>query len=212
MTTQYDPSLLLEENHGSCENYPGARSRRTSAKASLRPRSGWLPPDSLHSMMLSNASASVRRAWRGFAQSPSPKTRSPDLSLRPLVASGLFNRFVNAVVDFQNNMAGMLSNHMVTYTQDYADHSPYLSRYGSKLTRSCLRWNCRLRSGAVEAFRRRTPCEPATSRSLAWRRACRRKGSGSFVGCTSHDPQEISKSAGLVRRDVSKRDGRTSLL
>jgi glycosyltransferase involved in cell wall biosynthesis len=47
---------------------------------------------------------------------------------------GVFNRFVNAVVDFQNNMAGILANHIVTYTQDYADHSPYLSRYTSKLT------------------------------------------------------------------------------
>jgi glycosyltransferase involved in cell wall biosynthesis len=45
-----------------------------------------------------------------------------------------FNRFVNFVVDFQNNMAGRLAHHIVTYTQDYADHSPYLSRYASKLT------------------------------------------------------------------------------
>jgi glycosyltransferase involved in cell wall biosynthesis len=37
-------------------------------------------------------------------------------------------------VDFQNNMAGRLSNHIVTYTQDYADHSPFLSHYTSKLT------------------------------------------------------------------------------
>ena len=48
--------------------------------------------------------------------------------------AGLFNRLVNMVVDFQNNMAGLLANHIVTYTQDYADHSPYLSRYASKLT------------------------------------------------------------------------------
>jgi glycosyltransferase involved in cell wall biosynthesis len=48
--------------------------------------------------------------------------------------SGLFNRFVNTVVDFQNNLAGILADHIVTYTQDYADHSPYLSRYASKLT------------------------------------------------------------------------------
>ncbi|HVN16239.1 MAG TPA: glycosyltransferase family 4 protein, partial [Anaerolineales bacterium] len=47
---------------------------------------------------------------------------------------GFFNRFVNLVVKFQNNMAGILSNHIVTYTQDYADHSNYLSRYASKLT------------------------------------------------------------------------------
>ena len=45
-----------------------------------------------------------------------------------------FNRLVNFVVDFQNNMAGLLANHIVTYTQDYADNSPYLSRYASKLT------------------------------------------------------------------------------
>ncbi|HEY2980890.1 MAG TPA: glycosyltransferase family 4 protein [Anaerolineales bacterium] len=51
-----------------------------------------------------------------------------------LLPSGLFNRLVNTVVDFQNNMAGRLSDHIVTYTQDYADHSPYLSRYAYKLT------------------------------------------------------------------------------
>lgn len=47
---------------------------------------------------------------------------------------GLFNRIVNAVVDFQNDLAGRLAHHMVTYTQDYADHSPYLSRFKHKLT------------------------------------------------------------------------------
>ena len=47
--------------------------------------------------------------------------------------AGLFNRIVNMVVDFQNNMAGMLSNHIVTYTQDYADNSPYLSRSGGRV-------------------------------------------------------------------------------
>jgi glycosyltransferase involved in cell wall biosynthesis len=51
-----------------------------------------------------------------------------------LLPPGTFNRVVNTVVDFQNNMAGRLSNHIVTYTQDYADNSPYLSRYKSKLT------------------------------------------------------------------------------
>ncbi len=45
-----------------------------------------------------------------------------------------FNRLVNATVNLMNNAAGMLSNHIVTYTQDYADNSPYLSRYASKLT------------------------------------------------------------------------------
>ncbi|RPH61545.1 MAG: glycosyltransferase, partial [Chloroflexi bacterium] len=48
--------------------------------------------------------------------------------------TGLFNRLVNLVVDNFNAIAAMLSNHIVTYTQDYADHSPFLSRYRDKLT------------------------------------------------------------------------------
>lgn len=48
--------------------------------------------------------------------------------------SGLFNRMVNTVVDFQNASAALFSNHIITYTQDYADNSPFLSRYKHKLT------------------------------------------------------------------------------
>lgn len=51
-----------------------------------------------------------------------------------LLPNGLFNRLVNAVVNFQNHSAALLANHIVTYTQDYADHSPFLSRYKHKLT------------------------------------------------------------------------------
>lgn len=47
---------------------------------------------------------------------------------------GFFNRLVNAVVDFQNASAAWFANHIVTYTQDYADNSPFLSRYKHKLT------------------------------------------------------------------------------
>jgi glycosyltransferase involved in cell wall biosynthesis len=51
-----------------------------------------------------------------------------------LLPPGFFNRMVNLVVQFQNNMAGLLASHIVTYTQDYADHSSYLSHYHRKLT------------------------------------------------------------------------------
>jgi glycosyltransferase involved in cell wall biosynthesis len=61
---------------------------------------------------------------------PSVLTYHCDLRLPP----GLFNRFVNLVVKFQNKMAGILADHIVTYTQDYADNSSYLSRYRHKLT------------------------------------------------------------------------------
>jgi glycosyltransferase involved in cell wall biosynthesis len=43
--------------------------------------------------------------------------------------TSFFNRVVDRVVHLQNRMAGELSNVVVTYTRDYADHSPYLSRY-----------------------------------------------------------------------------------
>lgn len=42
---------------------------------------------------------------------------------------GVFNRIVDQVVQLQNRMAGELSDAVVTYTRDYATHSPYLSRY-----------------------------------------------------------------------------------
>ncbi|MCS7010590.1 MAG: glycosyltransferase family 4 protein [Anaerolineales bacterium] len=60
---------------------------------------------------------------------PAVLTYHCDLSL----PAGLFNRFVNLVVHFQNHMAGLLANRIVTYTQDYADHSPYLRRFRHKV-------------------------------------------------------------------------------
>jgi glycosyltransferase involved in cell wall biosynthesis len=37
-------------------------------------------------------------------------------------------------VHTQNSAAALLANHIVTYTQDYADHSPFLRNYKHKLT------------------------------------------------------------------------------
>jgi glycosyltransferase involved in cell wall biosynthesis len=61
---------------------------------------------------------------------PAVLTYHCDLRLPP----GLFNRMVNAVVHVQNHLAARLSHYLVTYTQDYADHSPYLARHRSRLT------------------------------------------------------------------------------
>lgn len=60
---------------------------------------------------------------------PAVLTYHCDLSLPP----GWFNRLVNLVVHFQNHMAGLLAHRIVTYTQDYADHSPYLQRFRHKV-------------------------------------------------------------------------------
>jgi len=70
-------------------------------------------------------------AFRGrLFGKPAVLTYHCDLHMPP----GLFNRIANAVIHFQNNMAGRLADHIVTYTQDYADNSPYLSGYKHKLT------------------------------------------------------------------------------
>jgi glycosyltransferase involved in cell wall biosynthesis len=69
-------------------------------------------------------------AFRGrLFRRPAVLTYHCDLHLPP----GLFNRFVDLVMKWQNNMAGIVADQVVTYTQDYADHSRYLSRYRSKL-------------------------------------------------------------------------------
>ena len=60
---------------------------------------------------------------------PTVLTYHCDLSLPP----GVFNIFVNQVVHVMNRAAANLADRIVTYTQDYADHSDYLSRYTQKL-------------------------------------------------------------------------------
>lgn len=68
-------------------------------------------------------------AMRGrLLQKPVVLTYHCDLQL----PSGLFNRMVDRVVEFQNAMAGRLSDVVVTYTRDYATHSPYLSQFVDK--------------------------------------------------------------------------------
>lgn len=50
-----------------------------------------------------------------------------------LLPSGTFNTLVNQVVHTANHAAARLADKIITYTQDYADHSPFLSRYAEKL-------------------------------------------------------------------------------
>ncbi len=51
-----------------------------------------------------------------------------------LLPPGWFNRVVNAVVHGMDHLAATFAHQVVTYTQDYADHSPFLQRYRHKLT------------------------------------------------------------------------------
>jgi len=45
---------------------------------------------------------------------------------------GLFNAIVNQVVHIVDHLAAILTNQIITYTRDYADHSPYLKHYLKK--------------------------------------------------------------------------------
>src|SRR5512138_37177 len=134
MTTQYDPSLLLEESLDGVRIIRVPVAARIS-KGVIAPTFGWVATrlvaqhDAVQ-MHLPQFDAPGVAGRARLLRKPAVLTYHCDLLLPP----GFFNRFVNAVVDFQNNMAGILSNHIVTYTQDYADNSPYLSRYASKLT------------------------------------------------------------------------------
>jgi glycosyltransferase involved in cell wall biosynthesis len=134
MTTQYDPALPPEES------IDGVRVIRVPvvmriSKGVIAPTFGLVATrlvrehDVVQMHLPQFDAPGVALRGRLFGK-PAVLTYHCDIQLPP----GLFNRFVNAVVDFQNNMAGMLSDHIVTYTQDYADNSPYLSRYSSKLT------------------------------------------------------------------------------
>jgi len=134
LTTQYDRSLPLEET------LDGVHVRRLPV--ALRVSKGVLAPSfglvstrlvrehdvvQLHLPQFDAPGVAMRARLYGR---PAVLTYHCDLLLPP----GLFNRFVNLVVQFQNNMAALLASHIVTYTRDYADHSAYLSRYKKKLT------------------------------------------------------------------------------
>ncbi len=134
MTTQFEPGLPREEN------MEGVRVLRIPvllrvSKGVIAPTFGWVATQlvaqhdvvQLHLPQFDAPGVAFRARLFG---KPAVLTYHCDLDLPP----GLFNRLVNTVVHFQNNMAGILSNHIVTYTQDYADNSPFLSRYKSKLT------------------------------------------------------------------------------
>ncbi len=133
MTTHYEPSLPLEEHMDGVHVLRVPVAFRLS-KGTIAPTFGWVATrlvaehDVVQLHLPQFDAPGVAMRGRLFGK-PSVLTYHCDLHLPP----GLFNRFVNLVMKWQNNMAGILSNRVVTYTQDYADHSSYLSRYKHKL-------------------------------------------------------------------------------
>lgn len=134
LTTQYDKSLSREEMMDGVRVVRVPVAVRIS-KGVIAPTFGLVATklvwehDVIHLHLPQFDAPGVAFRGRLFGK-PAVLTYHCDL----LLPSGLFNRFVNLVVKFQNNMAGILADHIVTYTQDYADNSSYLSRYRHKLT------------------------------------------------------------------------------
>ncbi len=134
LTMQYDPSLSREEVIDGVKIIRVPVAARIS-KGVVAPAFGWVATKlvaqhdvvQLHLPQFDAPGVALRGRLFG---KPAVLTYHCDLLLPP----GFFNRFVNFVVNLMNNAAGIFSNHIVTYTQDYADNSPYLSRYASKLT------------------------------------------------------------------------------
>jgi glycosyltransferase involved in cell wall biosynthesis len=65
------------------------------------------------------------KLWR----KPTVLTYHSDLSLPPT----LFNRVANVVVNAANEAAARLADRIVAYTRDFAENSPFLSRYLGKI-------------------------------------------------------------------------------
>ncbi len=82
---------------------------------------------SLHLPQLDAAGIALR--GRLFRR-PTLLTYHSDLRLPP----GLVNLVANRVVEVANHLAAWFSHAMVAYTEDFATHSPYLSRYLRKIT------------------------------------------------------------------------------
>jgi glycosyltransferase involved in cell wall biosynthesis len=155
MTTQYNRLLPLMEDMDGVEVRRVPVAFRLS-KGTIAPTFGLMATQlvrehdvvQMHQPQFDAPGVALRGRLLG---KPAVLTFHCDLHLPP----GLFNRFVNLVVKWQNNMAGILADRIVTYTQDYADHSSYLCRYKSKL--QAILPPVRLPAaapGAVEVFAR----------------------------------------------------------
>jgi len=104
------------------------------SKGVIMPTFGWLATRlvrehdviSLHLPQFDAAGVAARGRLMG---KPTVLTYHCDLTL----PQGPFNRVVNQVVHGMNRLAGLLADRVVAYTQDFADHSPFLRAFHDKI-------------------------------------------------------------------------------
>lgn len=134
LTSQYDKSLPREELRD------GVRIVRVPVLARINkgvvmPTFSWyayrlIKQSDVVSVHLPQLEASLMALLcRLVVRRPVVLTYHCDLRL----PDGLFNRLVDAVVFVSNYIAGLLADRIVAYTEDFAVHSSYLSKFGRKI-------------------------------------------------------------------------------
>ncbi len=132
MTSRYDRALPLKEERDGVRVVRVPVAFRVS-KGVIMPTFGFIATRlvrshdvvSLHLPQFDAAGVAARARLMG---KPSTLTYHCDLKL----PAGPFNGFVNRVVDVMNHLAGLLADRVVAYTDDFAVHSPFLSRFAHK--------------------------------------------------------------------------------
>lgn len=133
LTSQYDPSLPLREELDGVRVVRAPVAARVS-KGVIMPTFGWIAT----SLALQHDAMSLHLpqfdapglALRGrILRQPVVLTYHSDLQL----PFSMLNTVANRVVDAANLAAGALATRVVAYTQDFADHSPFLRRFCDKI-------------------------------------------------------------------------------
>lgn len=133
LTSRYERSLPREEVQDGVRILRAPVLFRLS-KGVIMPTIGFLATrlvrqnDMVHLHLPQFDAAGVALRGRLFGK-PTVITYHCDLKL----PFGVLSWFANQGVHRMNHLAAWFTDRIVTYTQDYADHSPYLRRYQSKL-------------------------------------------------------------------------------
>lgn len=133
LTSQYDKSLPLEETQNGVHIVRVPVLFRLS-KGVIMPQFGitanrlvrWADEIQLHLPQFDAAGVALRGR---LLRKPTVITYHCDLRMPP----GLMAQAANQAVLLMNNLAGIFTHRMVTYTRDYAENSEYLTRFMRKL-------------------------------------------------------------------------------
>ena len=133
LTSQYDPALPRNEKLDGVQIVRAPVLMRVS-KGVIMPTFGWLANklvrehDVIHLHLPQVDAAGL--ALRGrIHKKPTVITYHCDLRM----PYGILSWAANQGVHLMNNIAGVFTHRIVTYTQDYADHSKFISRFKKKL-------------------------------------------------------------------------------